>query len=161
MAKMALGLKRVIGRVLLKLHERPRTFVAEEKDAAELLVTEGLVQFNAFALPAELVPPEDSHATIKKSATFHYTLTPEGVTFVRRHEVDELADGKFWLPSEVGWLGTATGKWVSRIVKLIVGAGIAFYLGMWFLGCKNDAIKPTAPTNRRGRSVMSRNPWRV
>jgi len=136
MAKIAHGLKRVIGRVLLKLHERARAFVAEEKDAAELLVTEGLVKFHAFALPAELVPPEESHATIKKSTSFHYTLTAEGVAFVRRHDVDQLAGGKFRLPSEAGWLETALGKTLSRITKLIVAAGVVFFLGMWFLGCR-------------------------
>jgi hypothetical protein len=153
MAKIALGLKRVIGRVLLKLHERARAFVAEEKDAAELLVGEGLVQFNAFPLPAELVPPEDSHASIKKSTSFHYTLTAEGVAFVRRHEVDQLAGGKFRLPSEAGWLETVIGKTLSRTIKFIVAAGVVFYLGMWlmgYLGCKSEPAKSSPPAIRRG-----------
>jgi hypothetical protein len=152
MAKIALGLKRVIGRVLLKLHERARAFVAEEKDAAELLVVEGLVQFHAMPLPAELVPPEDSHAAIKKSTSFHYTLTPEGVEFVRRHDVDQLAGGRFRLPSEAGWLESAFGRTVSRVTKLIVAAGVVFYLGMWsmgYMGCKNEPAKPS-PANRKG-----------
>ena len=150
MAKLALGLKRVIGRVLMKLHERARAFVAEEKDAAQLLVDEGLVLHHAFPLPAELVPPEESHAAIKKSTSFHYTLTPEGVEFVRRHDVDQLAGGRFRLPSEARWLDTASAKTLARIIKIIVGAGIAFYLGMWFIGCKNEAAKPSAPAIRRG-----------
>lgn len=150
MAKIAQGLRRVIGCVLLKLHERPRAFVAEEKDAAELLVGEGLVLFNAFPLPAELVQPEDSHAAIKKSTSFHYTLTPEGVAFVRRHDVDQLAGGRFRLPSEAGWLESALGRTFSRILKLIVAAGVVFYLGMWFMGCRNEPAKPAPPATRRG-----------
>lgn len=150
MAKIAIGLRRVIGRVLLKLHERPRAFVAEEKDAAEHLVGEGLVQFHAIPLPAELVPPDDSHASIKKSTSFHYTLTAEGVAFARRHDVDQLAGGKFRLPSEVGWLESALGKTLSRTTKLIIAAGVVFFLGMWFMGCRNDPTKPSAPAIRRG-----------
>src|SRR5262245_46343229 len=150
MAKIAIGLRRVIGRVLLKLHERPRAFVAEEKDAAEHIVGEGLVQFHAIPLPAELVPPDDSHASIKKSTSFHYTLTAEGVAFVRQHDVDQLVRGKFRLPSEVGWLETALGKTLSRTTKLIIAAGVVFFLGMWFMGCKNDPAKSSPPTIRRG-----------
>src|SRR5262245_48377982 len=150
MAKIAIGVRRVMGRVLLKLHERPRAFVAEEKDAAEHLVGEGLVQFHAFPLPAELVPPEDSHAAIKKSTSFHYTLTPEGVAFARRHDVDQLAGGKFQLPSEAGWLETVLGKTLSRITKLIVAAGVLFFLGMWFMGCRNEPAKATPPAIRKG-----------
>jgi hypothetical protein len=153
MAKMAHGLKLVIGRVLLKLHERPRAFVAEEKDAAQLLVEEGLVLHQPFPLPAELVPPEDSHAAIKKSTQFHYTLTPEGIAFVRRHDVDQLAGGRFRLPSELGWLETALGKTLSRTGKLIIAAGVVFFLGMWsmgYMGCKNEPAKPSPPAIRRG-----------
>jgi len=150
MAKFPHGIKRVIGCALLKLDERPRAFVAEEKDAAEFLVGEGLAQFQAFPLPAELVPPEDSHAAIKKSATFHYTLTPEGVAFARRHDVNQLAGGRFRLPSEAGWLESVFGKTLSRVFKLIVFAGVAFYIGLWITGLWKEPAKPSPPAIRRG-----------
>jgi len=153
MAKLALGLKRVIGRVLMKLHERARAFVAEEKDAAQLLVDEGLVLHHAFPLPAELVPPEESHAAIKKSTSFHYTLTPEGVAFVRRHDVNQLANGRFRLPSEAKWLDPASAKILARVIQVIVGVGVAFYLALWFIAWKNEPAKPTAPAIRRGRDA--------
>src|SRR5262245_6078077 len=116
MAKIAQKFKRVVGRVLMKLSGGARAFVAEEKDAADLLVEDGYVHLHDVPLPPELVPPEESHVHIKMGATCHYTLTPEGVEFVRRHDTDQLADGRFRLPSEAKWLDTTLGKRLALTV---------------------------------------------
>jgi hypothetical protein len=163
MPRFSRGFRRVVGRVLLKLDERGRTFVAEEKDAAEFLVAERLVEFHDCPLPAEQAPTEESHQAIKMASPFHHTLTPEGVAFIRQHEVDELADGVFRLPSEEKWLDTTLGKWLARIIKLIVAVGVAFYIGVGlaFIGCKKEEPKPKPGTIRIGRSATGSNPWRI
>jgi len=163
MPRFSRGFRRVVGRVLLKLDERGRTFVAEEKDAAEVLKAEGLVEFHDGPLPTELVPDEESHHAIKMGAPSHQTLTPEGVAFVREHDANQLADGGFQLPSEANWLQRATGKWFARIIKLIVAAGVAFFIGagLWFLGCNKEEPKPKPGTIRVGSSLRWSNTWRL
>jgi hypothetical protein len=162
MPRFSRGFRRVVGRVLLKLDERGRTFVAEEKDAAEFLVAERLVEFHDYPLPAEQAPTEESHQAIKMASPTHHALTPKGVAFVRQHEANELVGGEFRLPSEEKWLDTALGKWLARIIKLIVAVGVAFYIGVGlaFLGCKKEEAKPKPGSIRVGRSVRWSNPWR-